>query len=422
MRPLAVLCLLAAFAFAQGLAFPGGTIVITDSMPPSVWMYDPVAGGSPTLLNNAASILSPGGIVATDQGDCVFTDFQARSISRVDATGTLTPITATPLFNNLTRLDFDHNGNFIVTGNATNSSGGMPGGSPSQVMIVDPTGAQTVIAILTGNPFGVAVHPKGGLTPGGDYIVCIPLIGDVLSIDTAGTMTPLASGVFGPLSPALFPNGDIAVTLSFTDEIIRIPRNGGAPSMFVAAGAGLGNVKDLFADGEGGFYVTEAGGTTGSRLMHVDPVGTVTTILGNSQFGVLQSACMVPHLNAPASPNTGAVLGLQIDFPAHANAGYTTVASVSLHPGIQFPGSDNRSIPINPDAFFLQTFGVGVPGIATGWSGALDGAGRASLLLDLSIFPPGAFSGSRVWLQVGVIDPTAPSNIASLSEVATLAF
>lgn len=427
MRVAAVLCLIVTtslVAGAQTVPFTAGHIVFTDTSPPSINVYDPIAG-TVTLLSNAPSLISPGGVVATDAGDIAFTDFTARTVNRIDPLGTITVIGATPLFNNVVRLDQDYNGNFVVAAYATNSSGGMPGGSPSQIMTVDAGGVQTPIAILAGNPFGVITAPRGGTTPAGDYITCMPLVGDVVKIDPAGNQTVLASGVFGPQVPALFPNGDVAVTLQFTDEVIRIPRNGGTPTTFVPAGAGQGNIKDIFADGQGGFYMTEAGGAMGSRLMHVDPAGTVTQVLGNSSFGVLQGACLVPHLRAPVSVGTGpmaGIFGLSIEFPAYPNMGYTTVGSASVFPGIEFPGADDRAISVNPDSIFFGTFGTGAPGFTTGWSGTLDGSGRASLLIDLSIFPPGAFSGSRIYLQVGVIDPTALTNVAKLSELAPLVF
>lgn len=416
MRRAAVLFLLvAASVSAQPLLpIPGGNLILTDSQPATVSMYDPNAGGPPVVLTQDPSLMVPSGSVVTDQRDVIFGDWLGVSINRVDALGNFTTM-ATGLLNNPTRLVQDYNGDIVFTGAAWAYA-------PSSLMRLDTLGQVTTIAVLPGNPFDVQLDPSGSF-PIGDYLVTMPLYGDLIRVDGAGGITTLATGLASPIGVATFPNGDYAVTLGATDEIVRIPRGGGTPTTWVPAGQ-LGNVKDIVADGEGGFYVPEAGGVTGSRLMHVDAGGNVTQILGNSTFGFFQAAAVSPHLNAPLNPGTAlnGLFGVTIDFPANPNQAYTTIVSGSLHPGISLAAGDPRATPLNPDALFLQSFGVGFPGITAGWTGTLDGAGQGVITMNLTPFPAGAFAGLKVHLQVGVIDPTAPSNLARISNPATLVF
>lgn len=407
--------------FAQPpLPIPGGAVVWTDTAPPSANMFDP-ATGMTTVLDASPSLIWPSGILVTRQRDVVFADFNGLTLTRVDALGTATPagiVTNTP-----NRIAQDHNGEFIIAAYATGSWGGTGGGSPSSILRVDATGGWTYVATLTGNPFSVMVEPTG--TFGfGDYVCTLPLQGELLRIDSAGAITQIATGIVGgPVGVANFPNGDYAVALSSSDSIIRIPRNGGASTVWVPQGM-LGNIKDLLPDGEGGFYVTEAGGTLGSRLMHVDAGGAVTQTLGNSAFGVLQAAAIAPHFIAPLNPGTGlnGLFGLTIAYPQLPNAPYITFVSDSVFPGIGLAAGDPRSSPLNATPLFLQSFGVGFPGITTNWTGNLDGSGNAAVLLDLTPFPAGAFANLRVHMQVALIDPTAPSSVARLSDVATMIF
>ncbi len=415
MRRVAVLFLLAAAtASAQPLLpVPGGSIILTDSSPPTVSMYDPVTG-STAVLTNASTLVIPAGCVVTYQRDVVFTDWIGISIYRVDVLGNLTTV-ATGLLNQPTRVAQDHNGDIIYTGNAW-------GYAPASLMRVDSLGSITTIAVLAGNPFDVKVENTGAL-PSGDFLVTLPLFGQLIRVDGAGGVTTLATGLASPIGVDTFPNGDYAVALSSTDEIVRIPRAGGTPTTWVPSSQ-LGNIKDLVADGEGGFFVTEAGGALGARLMRVDAGGNVTQVLGNAAFGFFQGAAHSPHLNAPLAPGTGlnGLFGLAIDFPAMPTMPYTTIVSGSLFPGITFTSGDPRATPLNPDSLFLQSFGIGFPGITAGWVGVLDGSGQGVITMNLTPFPAGAFAGTRVHIQVGVIDVTAPTSIGAMSAAETLLF
>ena len=421
-RTLAFIVFFAASLSAQpALPIPGGAVVWTDTAPNSANMYDP-ATGLTTVLDASPTLIWPSGILVTRQRDVVFADFNGLTLTRVDVLGNVSAaglVTNTP-----NRIAQDHNGDFIVAGYATGSWGGTGGGSPSSLLRVDSTGAWTYIATLAGNPISVMVEPTG--TYGfGDYVVTLPLQGELQRIDSGGLITSIASGISGgPVGVANFPNGDYAVALSSFDSIVRIPRNGGALTTWVPAGV-LGNIKDLLPDGEGGFYVTEAGGSMGSRLMHVDPVGAVTQVLGNSAFGILQAAAIAPNfIPPPTNPGTGlaGLFGLAIAMPQSPNAQYLACASDSVFPGLGLSAGDPRRSPLNPTPFFLQSFGIGFPGITANWGGTLDGSGNGAVLMNLTPFPAGAFANIRVYLQVALIDPTAPSNVARLSDPLTLLF
>ncbi|NRA96583.1 MAG: hypothetical protein HRU14_10295 [Planctomycetes bacterium] len=422
MRRVAILVVVfAATLSAQpALPIPGGAIVWTDTAPNSANMYDP-ATGMTTVLSTAPTLIWPSGILVTKQRDVVFADFNGLTLTRVDVLGNESPVglvTNTP-----NRIAEDHNGDFLIAAYATGSWGGTGGGSPSSLLRVDSTGAWSYVATLTGNPYGLMVEPTGSFGYG-DYVVTLPLQGELQRIDAAGTITSIATGIAGgPVGVANFPNGDYAVALSSYDSIIRVPRNGGTATTWVPSGM-LGNIKDLLPDSEGGFYVTEAGGSFGSRLMHVDAVGAVTQVLGNSAFGILQAAAIAPHFIPPTNPGTGlaGLFGLAISYPQSPNAQYLTVASDSVFPGIGLSAGDPRSSPLNPTPFFLQSFGVGFPGITANWGGVLDGSGNGAVLLNLTPFPAGAFANIRVYLQVALIDPTSPSSVARISDMATLLF
>jgi len=397
------------------LPVPGENFIFTDSSPAAVSMYDPGTQSITPLTTGTFALSSPSGCFVTDQRDVVFGDFLGAAIYKVDVLGNET-LLAGGLLNNPIRLTQDYNGDIVFTGNAWAYA-------PSSLMRVDPTGGVTTLAVLGGNPFDVIRDASGAANNSGDFIVTAPLLGEVLRIDGAGIITVLASGLPGPLGIDRFSNGDFAVAMQFTDEILRIPRNGGTATVFVPSGA-LGNVKDVISDYNGGFYITEAGGALGSRLMHVDATGAVSQVLGNSSFGLFQAAALAPTLIAPTGVNTGptGLFGIEISMPSNANLPYMAFMSGSAYPGIQFPGADPRAAVLNPDPLFLGSFGVGAPGVTVGWIGSLDGAGSGLILIDLTPFPVGALSGGRVQMQVATLDALAPTGISNLSSLSTLAF
>lgn len=417
-RTAVAVLLLAATLCAQApppIPVPGGYVVITESNPASVSMMDPATLSSTPLTNmtTAAGLISPSGVCVSRNRDVIFADFTGVSIYRIDALGTMTTI-GTGLLNNPVRVIEDHNGDIVYSGNALIYA-------PSSLMRIDTLGLVTTIAVLSGNPFGVLLEPNSAF-PTGNYLVTLPLQGDLLRVDAAGGITTLATGLVFPTSVALFPNGDIAVAEAGTDNILRVPNSGGTPTVWVP-GSMLGNIKDLAADGSGGFYISEAGGLTGSRLMHVDAAGNVNQILGNAGFtGLFQAANVADNMIAPAVAGTAlnGLWGITLDFPANPSAIYETFLSDSIYPGLTFPAPDARGTPLNFSPLFFQSLGQGFPGITAGWSGALSGSGGGAVTFNLTPFPAGALAGSRVHFQVALIDPMAMTNIARMSNLCTI--
>lgn len=407
MRTAAVLLTLAVAALAQP-TIPGGHLVYTQTNPPTVAMYDPGTGMS-TTLSTSAMFNATTGCIVSDQGEAVVCDTLGFALYRVDVLGTVTPV-VTALVNTPLRIIKDHFGDFIVTGGAWQGSGG-------QLMRITTGGTVSNITGLSG-PYGICLHPSG------DYMVTLFLSGDLVRVSPGGIVTTVATGLGQPLGVAMFPNGDYAVASGSPDQIWRVPAGGGAPTVWTASPP-LGQVKGVTADGQGGFYVTEAGGATGSRVMHIAPDGTtVTPVLGNAAFsGFAENVAVSPTLVGPYGPTTGptGTFGLAIDFAQHPNTPYLCFMASSVFPGIAFPG-DPRGTPLNPDPLFLLSFGVGYPPFTQGWSGNLDGGGSAAVTVDLTPLPAGAFANSLVHFQVALLDPMAPTGLLQLSNPFTVRF
>jgi len=185
-------------------------------------------------------------------------------------------------------------------------------------------------------------------------------------------------------------------------------------------------VKGVTADAQGGLYVTEAGGSTGSRVMHVSPDGgTVTQVLSNAAFpGIAENVAVSPSLIGPYRPTTGptGISGLSLRIPQSPNAPYQCFMATSVHPGISFGPGDPRATPLNWDSLFQQTFGIGYPPFTMGWNGTLDGGGSAGVTIDLSPLPPNAFANTYVHFQAAVLDPNAPTGVSRLTNLFSVVF
>ncbi|MEE2713877.1 MAG: hypothetical protein VX913_13995 [Planctomycetota bacterium] len=420
MRRFAVAMLLcAASVSAQPLLpIPGGSLVFTESNPPAVNLFDPLTLSVTPLTTptSAASLVVPSGICVSTNRDIIFGDFTGVSIYRIDALGTMTTL-STGLLNNVVRLIEDYNGDIIYTGNALIYA-------PSSVMRLDTLGLVTTVAVLVGNPFAIVLEPTGNF-PTGDYVITLPLQGELQRVDPAGGITTLATGMSFPTGVAHFPNGDYAVAAAGTDDLLRVPAGGGTPTVWVP-GSSFGNIKDVVADGQGGFYVSEAGGLTGNRLQHVDAGGNVSLLAGNGAFSglYLQCANVAGTVIAPAVAGTGlnGLWGLTLDFPGNPGGQYQTFMSGTVYPGISF-GADPRGTPLNfNDPLFQQSFGVGFPGITAGWIGGLSGSGSGAVTMNLTPFPSNSFAGIRLHFQVAILDPMAQSSLARISNLCTLVF
>ena len=422
-RTAVAIILLATTICAQPLLpVPGGSLVYTESNPASVNLFDPgtLTTTPLTTATTAATLIAPSGCCVSATRDVIFADFTGVSIYRIDVLGNMTTM-ATGLLNNVNRVIEDYNGDVVYSGNAFLYA-------PSSVMRLDTLGLVTTIAVLTGNPLGIMLEPNGNF-PTGNYVVTLPLQGELQRVDSAGGVTVLATGLSFPTGVSRFPNGDYAVAAAGTDSIMRVPANGGTPTTFVP-GSALGNIKDVVADGQGGFYVSEAGGLTGNRLQHVDAGGNVSLIAGNGTFSGQYLQSMNVAASVIALPGAGAApngLGsLTLDFPAYPGEAYQTFISDALHPGISFGAADPRGTPLNPGPLFQQSFGIGFPGITAGWVGNLSGSGGGAVTLNLSPtiknFLRNTPAGIRVHFQVAIINPMSPSSVARISNLCTVIF
>jgi hypothetical protein len=95
---------------------------------------------------------------------------------------------------------------------------------------------------------------------------------------------------------------------------------------------------------------------------------------------------------------------VQFSFPHLPGAFYLAMMSLALRPGIALPGG--LVLNLAPDALLLASIG-GIPGITTGFAGALDGSGRATGSITL---PPGFPPGIRIFVSA-VASQTFPTNL-----------
>jgi hypothetical protein len=103
----------------------------------------------------------------------------------------------------------------------------------------------------------------------------------------------------------------------------------------------------------------------------------------------------------------GSTYFVNFAFPASPGSSYVAAMSTGLRPG--FPLGDGRVINLAVDLLFVLSVG-GIPGITTGFTGVLDGTGRATGTITL---PPGFPPGIRFYVSALVVNPAAPLGIDS---------
>ena len=101
-RLLAFSVLMLSVAAQPALPVPGGSVIFTDSNPPSVTLHD-VNTGSSTVLTNSGTLVTPAGVTVAADRDVIFTDWLGLSMYRVDFLGNLTTV-ASGLLNNPNRV------------------------------------------------------------------------------------------------------------------------------------------------------------------------------------------------------------------------------------------------------------------------------------------------------------------------------
>jgi hypothetical protein len=101
-----------------------------------------------------------------------------------------------------------------------------------------------------------------------------------------------------------------------------------------------------------------------------------------------------------------------LSFPGEPGNGYVLAFSLTgFTPGLPI---GSRAVPLVPDAVFVASITGGLVGLLQNGIGVLDGGGRATAALDLSVF--GSLAGLKLWAAVATLDPTAPAGIRTLSK------
>lgn len=109
-------------------------------------------------------------------------------------------------------------------------------------------------------------------------------------------------------------------------------------------------------------------------------------------------------------PGSGPVMGgapytVDFSFPGLPGASYTAAMSLAQRPGIALP--DGRVINLAIDLLLLISIG-GIPGITTGFAGALDAQARATGTITL---PTGFPAGIRFFVSAVALNPGPPGGL-----------
>lgn len=405
-RPLLGL-LIGIAAFAPSLSAQlvrGGDVVVADYYANAVFRVDPVSGAV-SMLHSGAPFAGVSDADVTRAGEVLICDFSAGAIHVLtpgSGVSTLAAGLSGPI-----RMAVDHDGSVIVTSLLS-----------GELLRVRRNGVVSTIAFGFTRPMAVTVEP------GGDYLVTEDTSGLLWRVDRlSGGRTLLAGGLSLAQGVANFSDGDYAVSSGHPDFVLRIPRAGGSPNLFVSSPP-LGNPDDLHADGSGGFYVSESGSPLGNRITHLSADGVLSVVTASPQLLNPEGLGVAPSLSGPMQVSTGpgSQFSIFVDLPDDAGFAYRLVASRSAFPGQLMPAGDPRGTALNADALFSRTRQGDLPPFTRNWVGQLDGNGRAVALLNLSRLAPGALAGTSLHLHAVALSAAAPSGIRNFSNVMTLRF
>ncbi len=269
--------------------------------------------------------------------------------------------------------------------------------------------------------------------------------GAVFRVD-ASTGTVLAT-----MRPNSFPNafvldrdtGDVAIGDISASTVFRVTRGG----VVTTAATIPGSIYAMeFHRESNGLLVG-----TFTDILHVDPLGNVTTFVAGS--GYVKSMAVLPdgtvaygenrvptitRVSATGAPinqiytgtnmnNTamavygernvwgltppipGSTFTLSVRFDGHAGKSFVAAAALSARPGVPI---DTRTVPLTPDHVFAAVFAL--PQVFVNFAGTLNA--NASARPSIVLPPIGALSGLRVYLAAVVFDAAAPSGIAAISQ------
>jgi hypothetical protein len=378
--------------------------------------------------------------------------FNNKLLYQVAPSGQVTPLHLFPLLLHPTSLTHDRDNRNLVL-DYTN---------PFAVVVFDPAAGQALATLHAGAPLRdvLAVRPFHT----GDYLVAEGLANSSVQLvraDGSGPTALLAPGadriealaedlltghvlvgVYSSASPSLVrldprtgqvtaldatprlvtalvqDHRDGAVYYGTTDDAILRWHPGTGVSTFVAAGHPAGvQARSLAFDRAAGDGILVAGGT--QRLVRLDfaPGGAPVVVAVHGDLPPWPLAVMdvmFRHERNVASRRlaAGNRWGFDLSFPGEAGRGYVLAFSATgFAPGIAI---GSLTLPLVPDGAFAASVSGSLGPVLQHGSGTLDGAGRASATLDLSVFGP--LPGVRLWAAAGTLDPTAPAGVRTISK------
>jgi hypothetical protein len=293
----------------------------------------------------------------------------------------------------VTAIDVDQDGRSLI------AAGYQPGGGIYYIGALDlSTGVITSLASFANAPNGFTLDHDTG-----DYLPVLFTEGSVLRVNRVTLAVTTLVTALGSLSGAEFEprTGDFVVTrFSPSPGVIRVSATGVVTPIATITGSANSVKVD---DATGNLLVSN---TSGSVFL-LTPAGVVLTTRtyagGHNISGVELYGSRKVSGSGPVTG--GAPYTVDFSFPGLPGATYVAAMSLAQRPGIALP--DGRVINIAIDPLLLISIG-GIPGITTGFAGALDGQARASGTITL---PVGFPAGVRFFVSAVAVNPGSPGGI-----------
>jgi len=404
-RGFSLLALIPGLASAQLL--PGDWVVTearTEPQPAFVWggivSIRPSTGASQTFIPSPPSgftDLFPQVLMAADNRDllAVHVNFSGEEIERMTPSGTRTTLVSLPGFSTLDGLDWDQDGNPVCLFRSNFPLIGRVAGGAITTLVARP------VWNLASNE--LVVDPDTGDWWITTYELAFPFGGFLLRVGRrSGAITTIASHPAGLFSLAAEPHTGTFLAVSEPDgNVLRFTRTGAVTTVTATLGA-----SSIAVDRETGNLLV---GRFNSVSL-ATPSGTVITThaMGPTVLRRARHVAVYGSLEISGSgPATGGSLyRLSLAFPGSPGRNYVLALSTGLRPGIPFP--DGRTLHLDVTSpLFLATLG-GLPGITTGFAGALDAAGRAAATV---LIPGGLPPDLRFFVSGVAVNPGAPSGL-----------
>ncbi|MEZ5964811.1 MAG: hypothetical protein R3F56_13280 [Planctomycetota bacterium] len=388
-------------ASVSAQALQGGDLVVSDYQTRGVYRID--GAGSVSPLQVGAPLTSPSGLAVGFDLSVYVADYNTGTIYRIPPGGTIATF-ATGVSGAI-RLGIDLDGSLLAT-------------SLTQQALLHIDGGGNVTTIASGapfiRPFDVIADVDGSYLVADDgFTTTGPRVPALYRVTRTGVVTPIWQGAPLQLAQgvALFADGDYAIMDGLVDAVFRLPRSGGTPTPIVTTPA-IDNPDGIAADFEGGFVLSESS-SAGSRIDRVDRHGNVTNVVSGAPFSNLEDIARAPRLSGPDRLQMGQTGSFRLNFGGEGGRPYLMWASLSVYPGLAFPGIDVRAIPGNPDALFLTSIAANDP-VFVAWSGTLSASGTAAPQLAL---PNLALGPLTFHLQALTVQASYRNSIRSISNL-----